>query len=123
MGYQFENLVLNNLDAVIRRLDIAPESILSAAPYFQRETRRHMACQVDLLIQTKHTLYLCEVKFRKQIDAGVIHDVERKIKALPGGARHSVRPVLIYDGELAPSIKRSDAFCRLIPMADLLTAP
>jgi AAA+ ATPase superfamily predicted ATPase len=123
MGYQFENLVLNNLDAVIRRLDIAPESILSAAPYFQRKTRRHMACQVDLLIQTKHTLYLCEVKFRKQIDAGVIHDVERKIEALPGGARHSVRPVLIYDGELAPSIKRSDAFCRLIPMADLLTAP
>ena len=57
------------------------------------------------------------------IDAGVIDDVERKIKALPGGARHSVRPVLIYDGELAPSIKRSDAFCRLIPMADLLTAP
>jgi len=122
MGYQFENLVINNLDAVIRRLGIAPESILSAAPYFQRKTRRHAACQIDLLIQTKKTIYVCEVKFRKQIDASVIEDVERKIKALPGRSRYSVRPVLIYDGELAPSIKRSDAFCQLIAMADLLTA-
>lgn len=122
MGYQFENLVINNLDAVIRRLGIAPESILSAAPYFQRKTRRHAACQIDLLIQTKKTIYVCEVKFRKQIDASVVEDVERKIKALPGRSRYSVRPVLIYDGELAPSIKRSDAFCQLIAMADLLTA-
>lgn len=59
MGYQFENLVINNLDAVIRRLGIAPESILSAAPYFQRKTRRHAACQIDLLIQTKKTIYVC----------------------------------------------------------------
>jgi len=75
MGYQFENLVLSNLDAVIRRLDIAPEGILSAAPYFQRRTLRHGACQVDLLLQTKNTLYVCEVKFRKQIDPASILDV------------------------------------------------
>lgn len=123
MGYQFENLVINNLDAVIRRLDIAPENILSAAPYFQRKTRRQAACQIDLLIQTKHTIYVCEIKFRKQIAASVIADVERKIEVLPRRTRLSIRPVLIYDGELAPSIKRSDVFCRLIPMADLLTAP
>ena len=29
--------------------------------------------------------------------------------------------VVIYEGELAPSIKRSDAFCRTISGADLLT--
>lgn len=104
-------------------LDIAPESILSAAPYVQRKTRRHGACQVDLLIQTKHTLYVCEVKFRKHIDAGVIDDVQRKIASLPSRNRSSIRPVLIYGGELAPGIKRSDAFCRLIPMADLLSTP
>ena len=123
MGYQFENLVLNNLDAVIRRLGIAPESILSAAPYFQRKTRRHASCQIDLLIQTKKTIYVCEVKFRRQIDTCVIADVERKIQALPGRTRYSIRPVLLYDGELAPSIKRSDVFCQSIAMADLLTSP
>jgi AAA+ ATPase superfamily predicted ATPase len=123
MGYQFENLILNNLDAVIRRLDIAPESIVSAAPYFQRKTRRHGACQIDLLIQTKKTLYVCEVKFRKRIDAAVTDDVLRKIGTLPHRNTHSIRPVLIHEGELAPGIKHSDVFCRLIRAADLLTAP
>ncbi len=123
MGYQFENLILNNLDAVIRRLDIAPESIISAAPYFQRKTRRHDACQIDLLIHTKNTLYVCEIKFRKRIDATVADEILQKIEKLPGRSKYSIRPVLIYEGELAPSIKRSDIFCRLIHAADMLTTP
>jgi hypothetical protein len=123
MGYQFENLMLNNLDAVIRRLDIAPESIISAAPYFQRKTRRHDACQIDLLIHTQNTLYVCEIKFRKRIDTAVAGEVLRKIEKLPGRKKYSIRPVLIYEGELAPGIKQSDIFCRLIHAADLLAKP
>jgi len=123
MGYQFENLILNNLGAVIRRLDIPPESILSAAPYFQRATRRHDACQIDLLIHTRNTLYVCEIKFRHRIDAAVMDEVQQKTEKLPGRSKHSVRPVLIYEGELAPAIQRSDFFCRLISAADLLASP
>jgi AAA+ ATPase superfamily predicted ATPase len=120
MGYQFENLILNHLDAVIRRLDIPPESILSAAPYFQRKTRRHDACQVDLLIQTRNTLYVCEIKFRNRINAGVMAEVQQKIEKLPGRRKYSVRPVLIHEGELAPAVRRSDFFCRSISAAELL---
>ena len=50
----------------------------------------------------------------------VCGDVLGKIAKLPGRTKYSVRPVLIYDGELAPGIARSDVFCRLIPAADLL---
>jgi AAA+ ATPase superfamily predicted ATPase len=123
MGYQFENLILNNLHAVIRRLDVPPESILSAAPYFQRKTRRHDVCQVDLLIHTRNTLYVCEIKFRNRIDAGVMEEVQQKIMKLPGRTRYSVRPVLIYEGELAPAVSRSDFFCRLISAGELLAQP
>ncbi len=123
LGYQFENLILNNLPAVIRRLDIAPESILSAAPYFQHQTRRHAPCQVDLLVHTRNTLYVCEIKFRKRIGTGVCDDVLGKIAKIPGRTKYSVRPVLIYDGELARGIARSDVFCQLIPAADLLAKP
>jgi len=121
IGYQFENLMLNNLNSIIRRLDIAPESIISAAPYFQRKTSRHNACQIDLLIHTKSTLYVCEIKFRKKIETSVTDEVLRKIEKLPGRNKFSIRPVLIYEGELAPGIKRSDVFCKLIRAADLLT--
>jgi hypothetical protein len=123
MGYQFENLMLNNLDAIVRRLDIPPESILSASPYFQRKTQRHDACQIDLLIHTRNTLYVCEVKFRNRIDAEVMDEVQRKIETLPGRSKYSVRPVLIYEGDLAPAVQRSDYFCRLISSADLLDRP
>lgn len=120
---QFENLILNNLDAIVRRLDIPPESILSASPYFQRKTQRHDACQIDLLIHTRNTLYVCEVKFRNRIDADVMDEVQRKIEKLPGRSKYSVRPVLIYEGDLAPAVQRSDCFCRLISAADLLDRP
>ncbi len=120
LGYQFENLILNNLTSVIRRLDIAPESIRSAASYFQHRTRRQASCQVDLLIHTINTLYVCEIKFRKRIDAGVCDDMLGKIAKIGGRTKYSVRPVLIYDGELAPGVLRSDVFCHLISAADLL---
>jgi len=114
---------MGRVSLVIRRLDIAPESILSAAPYFPRQTRRHAPCQIDLLIHTRNTLYVCEIKFRKRIEAGVCDEVLGKIAKLPGRTKYSVRPVLIYDGEFAPGIARSDVFCRLIPAVDLLAKP
>jgi AAA+ ATPase superfamily predicted ATPase len=123
MGFQFENLILNNLDTIIRKLDLSPESIVSAAPYFQHQTLRHKGCQIDLLIQTKHTLYVCEIKFQKRIAASVPDEVTEKIKALPVRNSYSIRPLLIHEGELAPSIRRSDVFCRMITGADLLTGP
>lgn len=120
IGYQFENLILNNIGAIIRRLDISPESIISASPYFQRKTARYDACQIDLLIHTKNTLYVCEIKFRKNITTAVIDEVLNKIEKLPRRTRYSIRPILIYDGELAPGIKQSDLFCQIIPAADML---
>jgi len=52
MGIQLETLVLNQLPIIIEQLGIVPESIVSAAPYFQRKTQRQKGCQVDLLIHT-----------------------------------------------------------------------
>ncbi len=120
MGLGFENLVHSNLRSIIRILDIAPESILSASPYFQRKTRRHDACQIDLLIHTRSTLYVCEIKLRDQIQTSVLNEVTQKIRKLDGSTNVSVRPVLIYQGELASGIKSTDFFSHLIPAADLM---
>jgi len=38
-GFQFENLVLNNLETVIKLLNINSSSIQYAAPYFQKKTK------------------------------------------------------------------------------------
>ena len=121
MGLQFENLVLNNLSSIIHLLKIPPSSILSAAPYFQRLTKRGESCQIDLLIQTKHTLYVCEIKFRTKISIDVIDEVAKKIHSLKTPKILSIRPVLIYEGELAPKVQQDDFFSHIISFNELLT--
>ncbi len=120
MGLQFENLVLNNLNAIQRILNISPTSVLSITPYFQHKTQRKEACQVDLLIQTRHTLYVCEIKFRKHISLSVIDEIKEKICKLKIPKTLSGRPVLIYEGELSTNIESENFFSHLIPFEDLL---
>jgi len=121
MGLQFENLVLNNLRTIQQLLQIPSSTILSAAPYFQHRTQRKQACQVDLLIQCRYSIYVCEIKFGQKITSEVIEQVMEKISRLRIAKGISVRPILIYQGELSPKIERADFFSHLIPFETLLT--
>ncbi len=120
MGLQFENIVLNNIKWIINKLDIPYESIVSVSPYFQKKTTKQEACQIDLLIHTKFTLYVCEIKFRRKITTAVINEVSQKIERLRYPRSMTVRPVLIYQGELAPQIIRENFFSSLISFEELL---
>jgi AAA+ ATPase superfamily predicted ATPase len=120
MGLQFENLVLNNLNAIQRILQISPMSTLSISPYFQNKTQRTEACQIDLLIQTRHTMYVCEIKFRKKIPLSVIDEVKEKIRKIKIPQTTSVRPVLIYEGELSNNIMTENFFSHFISFKDFL---
>lgn len=119
MGLQFENLVLQNLDMIFKILELPRHTVLSAGPYHQNTTQRQKGCQIDLLIQTKRSIYLCETKFKGQIDASVIKEVDAKVAALKLPKSKSIRTVLIYDGQLAPSIKEERAFDFLIAADEL----
>lgn len=120
MGLQFENLVYNNLKWIVKKLNIPFETIISAAPYFQNKTTKQESCQIDLLIHTKFTLYVCEIKFRQKITTTVIQEVLQKIERLHYPKTLTVRPVLIYQGELAPQIDREHFFSHLVCFEDLL---
>ena len=120
MGLQFENLVLNNLRQILEKLEISPESLLSASPYFQNSTKSHLGCQVDLLIQTKYTTYLCEKKFGKMIGIEIIAEVIQKIQRLKIPKTVSLRPVLIFQGEVSKQVVKENFFSHLISFDDLL---
>lgn len=122
MGLQFENLILNNLWQIVRMLEISPESLQSASPYFQNATKARPGCQVDLLIQTKYTNYLCEIKFRQVIGIEVIDEVIQKIDRLKIPKTVSLRPVLIYQGELSKQLVRENFFSHCISFDDLLAS-
>ncbi len=120
MGLQFENLVYNNIHWLLKKLSIPFESIISVSPYFQKKTTKQEACQIDLLIHTKFTLYLCEIKFRRKITTSVIKEVSQKIERLRYSRSLTVRPVLIYQGELAAAIPKENFFAHLISFDELL---
>lgn len=123
MGYQFENLVLNNRLELYKLLSLPISDIVYDNPYFQRETKSHRGCQIDLLIQTRHLiLYLVEIKFSQNpIDPSVIDEVQMKMDRLATGGRlFSIRPILVYVNGITPALKKSDFFTKTIDFGQLL---
>jgi len=121
LGLQFENLVLDNLPQVLALLRVSPGQVLSASPYFQNQTRRQQACQVDLLIDTKYAVYLCEIKFRRRITTEVVQEVMAKASRLKIAPGKSLRRALVYAGALAAGIEETMAFDQLLPFDQLLS--
>ena len=125
MGLQFENIILQNRDLILRNLGIVDGQVVSAAPYVQRKKSTNSgACQVDLLIHTDlDVFYLCEFKCRKEIDSGVIEEVKKKSAVLQLPRRSSLKTVLIFEGEMSNKSfdLATEYFYKMIPFESLLT--
>ena len=123
MGLQFENLIVNNAMSLIPYLHLGNSIVESAAPY--RNARRDAegnksGCQIDLLIQTPMTAYVVEVKRKREIDESIISEMQGRVARLPLRRGMTPRPVLVYEGELAPYVEGSGYFDAVIPAAKLL---
>jgi AAA+ ATPase superfamily predicted ATPase len=124
VGLQFENLILQNLPELYKLLDLKTFNIVAASPYSQKKTARTKgACQIDILITTEHkTIYLCELKVRDKITPNVINEVQQKIKVLSIPRGYSIRPILIYEGNLSEKTEYQlkTYFHQLITFAEFL---
>lgn len=120
VGLQFENIIINNLSEIYKKLELNIQSIQNVGGFFQNKTNRQEACQVDLLIQTRNTLYVAELKARRNIDVSVVKEVQEKIKKLKYPSNLSIRPILIYAGELCAEVEDAEYFDQIINFADLL---
>ena len=123
MGFQFENLVINNYRELIPFLHLDGSLITSAVPYCRRgseKKRGRKGCQVDLLIQTRGAQYFVEVKHQREIDRRVITEVDEKVRAIrrPNGV--SARTALVYEGQLSPLVEADGYFDAIIPFRKLL---
>ncbi len=120
MGLQFENLVLNNVPSLARHLGLGRMPLLGAAPFIQRATARRKGCQIDLLMLTRHSLYVVEIKRRRFIDVSVVDAVREKVFRLPVDRRLSVRTALVYEGSLDPRVETEGYFNFIIPFSRFL---
>lgn len=123
MGLAFENLVVNNYRFLISPLHFDGLVITSAGPYLRRSgkgNRGRKGCQVDLMIQTRRTICIVEVKRREEIGREIIAEVDRKVRVINRPEGVSIRTALVYEGHLAPIVEADGYFDAIIPFRRLL---
>lgn len=125
MGLQFENLVLSNLAGLAGTMGLGNAQIVSAAPFRRAASRdgRRKGVQIDLLVQTRRSVCLVEVKRRREIGRGIIDEMSEKVAAIPQRRGVSVRTALVYEGHLAPIVEADGYFDAIVPFARLLGLP
>ncbi len=123
MGFQFENLVLNNRKLIWNELRVYPEDIISDNPYFQNKQVRKKACQIDYMIQLKtNMLFACEIKFYKgTIKKEIIEESKIKLNNLYLPRGFSVKPVLIHINGVVESINDKDYYYKIIDFGEFLS--
>ena len=122
MGLQFENLVINNYRSLLPRLGLDRSLLLSAAPYrrIASEKSRRKGVQIDLLLQTRMSFCLVEIKRQREIGREVIDEMREKVRRFAAPSGTSVRTALVFDGELAPSVEADGYFDAIVPFRQLL---
>lgn len=121
-GLAFENLVVNNARQLCPLLGVGKSTLLSVAPYRRSGSKdgSRKGLQVDLLVQTRRSCYLVEVKRKREIGREIINEVEEKVRRLPKRTGVSIRTALVYDGILEPIVEADGFFDAIIPFRQLL---
>ena len=120
IGLAFENLIVNSWQEILPRIGVGNAIVESVAPYRRTSSDSGKGVQIDLLVQTPRTVYVVEIKRRKTIGRDVEAEVEEKVRRLKVRKGISVRPVLVYDGELDPQLSGSGYFSAMLDAAVLI---
>lgn len=123
LGLAFETLVINNYRELLPYLHIGAALISSAGPYRRHATkgpRGRIGCQIDLLIQTRKSLWFIEVKRKHEIGREVITEVDERVRAIKRPKEVSAKTALVYDGNLSAVVAADGYFDALIPFDALL---
>ena len=119
----FENLVVNNYRMLLPYMHLTNTLITAAGPYHRRvakSARGRSGVQVDLMLQTRRSLWIVEVKRKREIDREIETEVERKVKALSCPEEVSSKMALVYDGHLSPLVESDGYFDAIVPFKSLL---
>ena len=121
LGLAFENMVVNNTDKLLEPLGLASSLVVSASPYRKvgRGDSRN-GLQIDLLLQTRRSVCLVEIKRQREIGREVIDEMAEKVRRLPRRDGISVRTALVYEGHLAPIVEADGYFDVIVPFKRLM---
>jgi hypothetical protein len=118
-----ETLVVNNYPELLPSLHLGRALIVSAAPFHRNAAAKsgRKGLQIDLLLQTRQSVCIVEIKRQRRIGKEVVAEVEEKCRRLARPSGVSLKTALVYDGELAPSVEADAYFDALVPARRLLS--
>ena len=73
-----------------------------------------------MLVQTRKSMYIVEVKRKGRIGESVEAEVAAKVSRLRHPRGVSIRTALVYEGELAPVVRGNGYFDAIVSASDLL---
>lgn len=122
MGLQFETLIVNNYPELLPSLHLGRALIVSAAPFHRKAAAKSgkKGLQIDLLLQTRQSVCIVEIKRQRRIGREIVSEMEEKCRRLARPSGVSLKTALVYDGELAPSLEADAYFDALVPARRLL---
>ena len=122
LGFQVENLLLQNRALLLKKLGIRPSDFGQDGPYRQSKTLRHEGCQIDYLVQTRtKNLFVCEFKLRsRELGPEIIEEVQEKIRRFSAPRGFAVVPVLFHLGDVSEAVYTSNYFYQIIDIAEFL---
>ena len=122
MGFQFENLVLQNRAYLFEVLRLHGEDILFDNPYVQRGTQHQKGCQIDYLIHTRFRMLLvCEIKFsRDPLPTSIIDEIQQKMERLKIPRGFSCVPVLIHLNGVTEGVMDAGYFAHIVDFSKIL---
>ncbi len=121
LGLAFENLVVNHAVSLLPKFHLHGVPVLSAVPYIRRGGRTgERGVQIDLLIQTRRSVHVVEVRHRQEIGEEVESDVRAKCAKLKIPDNVAMRTGLVYDGRLDPVVRGNAYFDVILSSREIL---
>jgi len=120
LGLAFENLIVNHYRELLPFLHLDDALVYSAAPYSRRATKSVRGFQVDLLLQTRKSQCIVEVKRQRRIGVGIIQEVSEKVNRIKRAPDCSVRSALVFEGVLDDVVVADGYFDAIIPFRKLV---
>ena len=121
LGLAFENLVVNHAVSLLPKFHLQGVPVLSAVPYIRKGGRTgERGVQIDLLIQTRRSVYVIEVRHRQEIGEEVEADVRAKCSKLKLPDNVAMRTGLVYDGRLDPVVRGNAYFDVILSSREIL---
>ena len=111
---------MGHIPDLFTHLGLDQSLVLSASPDVRKSSASSKGLQIDLLVQTRRSLMIVEIKRRREIVSGIVEEVLEKVKALRKMTDVSIRTALVYDGCLAKSIPADGFFDFILPASRLL---